>query len=247
MYRKLEALTKEKHQDLRFTSVQDFSFAETTSTVPLSFSEIALAARYFPVVFLNKGAMPVAILSLEKDKNSYVTPEKRWKVPYVPAFFRGYPFTLAKVDPARESAAASQKGDSAEKDMPIKEGDRYLFCIDRDSPHFQNPQGDLLFTANGDFTELVSKRLEFLKIYRNEMGITENLVRLMDDKGILVDRHFILNVNGNEVPVGGFRTVDLQRLNALDDTLLADWVRRGIVALITAHLNSLVGIPMGGK
>ena len=238
MYRKLEALTKEKHQDLRFSAVSDFGFAERTSTVPLSFSEIAVASKYFPIVFLKNSTMPVAILSLENEKNGYITAEKKWKVPYVPAYFRGYPFTLAKMDSDQQ-----KQEDGKSK----KNEDRFLFCIDRDAPHFENTQGDLMFTANGEFTELLNQRLEFLKVYRNEINITENLVRLMDEKGILVDRHFLLNVNGKEVPVGGFRTVDQQRLNALDDILLADWVRRGIIALITAHLNSLVGIPMGGK
>lgn len=253
MIKKLEPLTKDNHQDLRFSSTNNFGFAEKVSTAPLAFSEITVASKYYPIVFLKNAELPSVILSLEQEKNGFLTPEGKWKVPYVPAHFRTYPFMLAKTakTPPEQNTPpeqAAQPSDAGAGDPPSNEApstdQKFILCIDRDAPHFATAQGDLMFTANGEFTELVTKRLDFLKVYQGELNTTANLVRLMDEKEILVDRRFLLNVDGRSVPVGGFRTVDTQRLNALDDALLADWVRKGIISLITAHLNSLADLPM---
>ncbi len=42
--------------------------------------------------------------------------------------------------------------------------------------------------------------------------------------------------------VNGFKVVDREKLNALSDDILADWVRKGIISLIDAHLKSLDNI-----
>ncbi len=278
MFKNLEALTKEKHQDLRFSTIRHFGFAEKISTAPLCLSEFAVASKYYPIVFLKDAGMPAVILSFEKDKNGFITPEGTWKVPYVPAHFRKYPFTLAKVDntasgsdkpnaaasgsnaaapgsdaaaPGSNAAAPGPDAAGTEKEAPADQNQdqnknqNFVLCIDRDASQFAAAQGDLMFTANGDFTELVSKQVEFLKMLQNEINTTSNLVKIMDEKGILTDRNFLLNVNGKTVPVGGFRVVDMKRVAELDDALLADWVRKGVISLITSHMNSLAGISMG--
>ncbi|SLM30361.1 putative SapC family protein [Desulfamplus magnetovallimortis] len=245
MFKKVEPLTKDNHQDLRFTPVNNFSFAEKISTAPLSFSEIAVASKFYPIVFLKDAGLPAAILSLEKEKNGFVTPEGNWKVPYVPAHFRGYPFLLARMADAPESDKGGNSGKASGDSDPAKaREEKFLLCIDRDASHFAAPQGELMFTANGEFTDLVTKRLEFLKALQTEINTTSALVRIMREKDVLAERSFMLNVNGQNVPVGGFSVVDMQKVNALDDALLADWVRKGVIALIAAHLNSIAGIPM---
>lgn len=241
MFKKIEPLTHESHQDIRFNSIDNFSFAKNVSNAPISFSEFLHASRYYPIVFLKEQTLPVVLFSLNPDQNNFLNPDGSWKVPYVPAHLRQYPYVLvkaalpdgSKIDPSKESGTETAENQ-----------ERYVVCIDRDAPHFASPHGDIMFTANGQFTELTNKAVAFLKLYQQEMAVTSTIVKLMDDNGILVDRQLNVNVGGQNISVGGFRTVDMEKLNALEDGVLADWVRKGIIALILSHINSLSGMQI---
>ena len=101
-----------------------------------------------------------------------------------------------------------------------------------------------MFTANGEFTDLTLKAVEFLKGYQQELARALSFVKLLEENDVLVERQFNVNRNGQSTPLGGFRVVDMEKVAALDDALLADWVRRGIMSMITSHLNSLIGISL---
>lgn len=227
MFRNIEALTKDKHQDLRFNAVNGFDFARNMSSAPVSVSEFITASRYYPIVFIKDQLTPVAILSLDKETNNFVNDDGSWKVPYVPAHFRRYPFIFAKT-PA---------GGDAEK-----EG--YVMCIDRDAPHFASPHGELMFTANGEATQFTMKAVDFLKKYQEEMVVTSNFVKILDEKEVLVDRQFDIVRNGQKTSLAGIRVVDMEKINALDDAVLADWVRKGVMALVFAHASSMSNLKM---
>ena len=243
MFKSVEPLTKENHQNLRFTSIQNYNFAAKTSNAPIGFSEFAQCAKYYPIVFSKGTPMPMVVLSLKNDENNFINQDGTWKVPYVPAHFRRYPFVLAKVgDQAPENADSKESAAKQEQDVSAQE--KYVVCIDRVAPHFATEQGDLMFTANGDFTELTTRGVNFLQQYQREMALTMGIVELLIEKDVLVDRQFKINVDGQQRAVGGFKAVDMEKVNALDDSILADWVRRGIIFFICTHLNSLQGIQM---
>ncbi|MBF0234203.1 MAG: SapC family protein [Desulfamplus sp.] len=237
MFTKIEPLTHDNHQDLRFTTIQNFDFAKNISNAPISFSEFLHSSRYYPIVFPKDTNVPVVLLSLNQDQNNFVNTDGSWKVPYIPAHFRQYPFVLVKAAPSSESNTNTEPDN-------LENQDKYVVCIDRDAPHFESTQGDIMFTANGQFTDMTIKAVDFLKLFQQEMSVTSTIVKLMEEKGLLVDRQFNVNVNGQNISVGGFRTVDMQKLNELEDAVLADWVRKGIISLIISHTNSLSGMQI---
>ncbi len=236
MFTKIEPLTQNNHQDIRFTSTSNYNFAKSVSNAPVAFSEFIHASKYYPIVFLKGNTLPVVLLSLNRDHNNFINQDGSWKVPYIPAYFRQYPFILVKAAPSEDLQDISSNA--------TENQDRYVVCIDRDAPHFASSQGDIMFTANGQFTEMTQKAVEFLKLYQQEMSVTSGIVKVIEDKGVLVDKQFNVNMNGQNITVGGFRTVDMQKLNALDDAVLADWVRKGIMPLIISHVNSLSGMQV---
>ena len=61
--------------------------------------------------------------------------------------------------------------------------------------------------------------------------------------GILEEREITVG-EGEEkkVLVNGFRIINQEKLHALSDAVLADWVRRGIISFIDLHLKSLENI-----
>lgn len=223
MFKKIEPLTPSKHQDLRFDHQTDFRFAEQISAVMISVSEFRPASRYYPIIIPNEGpCFPHVLLSLEHGKNRYLDQNGKWKVPYIPAFLRYYPFTIVKMK--------DQKSKSA-------------LCLDPDAVHFKSGMGEPLFSVDGSITEFVRKKvLEPQTVYSQELNTTSVLFNALEEKSLIVDREFKVQVNGEQKSIKGFKTVDLQKLRDLDDESLAGMVRNGTIALIYEHANSLPNI-----
>jgi len=220
MFKRIEPLDVSKHQDLRLSKIPGFTFAQKISAVKLSFSELRQASRYYPIVFLNNApGVPQALLSLEKDKNSYMDETYNWKVPYIPVYFRLYPFTLAKIE---------------------DQEDKFALCLDPDAEHFKSGMGDPLFTAAGQPTEFVQNTiLNSLKAYQQELATTQAIFKLLEEKELIVDRSFKYTMGQEEKSIGGFKAVDMEKLITLDDKSLADMVKNGTMGLIHEHTNSL--------
>lgn len=219
MFSNVEPLDSSKHQELRFTKGQNFSFAANISSVQLAHSEIRNAAKYYPIVFPSDGGcVPRALLSLKNDHNFYIDDQGNWKVPYVPMFFRMYPFTLSKVD---------------------KDQENYVLCIDRDAEHFMSGQGEPMFTADGETNDFIKRILNSLQKYHQEIKTTEKLFTEVMENELIVDKQLNMEIDKQKKKVGGFKGVDIEKLVSLDDNTLADFTRKGIAGLIHEHSHSL--------
>ncbi len=222
MFTKVEPLENAKHQELRLSKSQNFGFAKTISSVQLSFSEIQQASNHYPIIFPADGScIPTALLSLKEGENKFIDELGQWKVPYIPVFFRLYPFTLAKIE---------------------NEDDKYALCIDRDAEHFSAGQGEPLFTADGESNEFVQGILKTLKVYQNELATTKALFTLLAEKELIVDRKVDFQINGEPKSIDGFKGVDMEKLLTLDDETIAGFVKNGTLPLVYNHLQSLSNI-----
>ncbi len=219
MFEKIEPLEHSKHHDLRLAKISSFAFANTISAVKLSFSELRQASRYYPIVFFKDApCIPQALLSLEPGKNAFMDEAGNWKVPYIPAHFRLYPFILGKIQ---------------------EQEDKFALCLDPDAEHFKSGMGEPLFTADGKPTEFIQNILKSLETYQKEIKATQVLFQSLDEKGLIVDRAFKYRVNQEEKSINGFKGVDMEKLIALDDKSIADMVKNGTMGLIHEHTNSL--------
>lgn len=220
MFNTIEPLEYSKHQDLRLAKIPGFTFTEHISAVKLSFSELRHASRYYPIVFFkNAPCIPQALLSLENGKNICIDKSGNWKIPYIPAYFRLYPFTLAKIQ---------------------GQENRFALCIDPEAEHFKPGMGDPMFTADGDCTEFIQNTvLNSLKSYQNELETTSSLFKILAEKGLIVDKTLKHTVNKVEKNIDGFQCVDMEKIMTLDDKSLADMVRNGTMGMVYEHVNSL--------
>ena len=219
MFKQIEALAHSKHKDLRFSRAASFAFADTLSSVKLSFSELRPASLYYPIVFFKGGScLPQAVLSLTPGKNDLIDGKGNWKAPYIPAFFRFYPFILATLP---------------------DQGDKLALCIDPEADHFKSGMGDPLFTADGKATEFVRNILKSLEGYQKEIQTTENLFKGLDEQGLIVDREFKYRVGQTEKTVNGFKGVDTEKLLAMDDKQIAAFVKNGAMGMVYEHTHSL--------
>jgi len=222
MYKNLVVLDKEKHKDLKVNPLENLAFAKQSPYIPVLASEVPQVGVAFPVVFSSdKEPTLISLVSLGSDSLA-INEEGKWLTPYVPLFLRKYPFTLAATE---------------------ENSDQKVILIDEESSAFSKSRGKQLFKKSGEQSEILSNAVKFLTDYENQNIITKNVTKLISDSGILEDREISVG-EGEEkkVLVNGFKVVDREKLNALSDDILADWVRKGIITMIDAHIKSLDNI-----
>ena len=222
MYKNLVVLDKEKHKDLKVNPLENLAFAKQSPYIPVLASEVVQVGAAFPVVFsADEEPALISLVSLGSDSLA-INEEGKWITSYVPSFLRKYPFTLAAT---KENA------------------DQKVILIDEEASIFSKSRGKQLFKKSGEQSEVLSNAIKFLTNHENQTIITKNVAKLIADAGILEDREISVG-EGDEkqVLVNGFKVVDREKLNALSDDILADWVRKGIISMIDAHLKSLDNI-----
>ncbi len=222
MYKNLVVLDRKQHKDFKISKLENLSFAKQTAFIPVMASEIELISADFPVVFTaDEDISIVSIISLGGDCLALDT-ENKWITSYVPSHLRKYPFSLANT-----------------KDKP----EQKIVLIDEDSSLFSKSKGKQLFKKDGEQSEVLKNAVDFLTTHENQMIISKDLAKLISDSGILEDREISIG-EGDEkkVLLKGFKVINREKLNALDDDILASWVRRGIIGIIGAHMKSLNNI-----
>ena len=219
MFAQIEPLEFIKHRDLRLSSVSGFGFAQEVTCVKLSFSEFRQASRYYPIVFLEDSPfLPQALLSLNNSESVCIDKNGQWKFPYIPAFFRLYPFTLAKIQ---------------EKE------NEYALCLDPQADHFKVGMGEPLFTADGELSDFLKNNIQKnLEIYHSELESTESVFREMDEMNLFENKSFSYTFAGEEKKIEGFKGINLEKLKELSDKDLARMARQGNMGLIHEHVNS---------
>ncbi|MEA3354517.1 MAG: SapC family protein [Campylobacterota bacterium] len=222
MYKNLTVLDKTKHSELKISPMTDLNFARNNTFLPVVANEAALVGGAFPIVFTaDENPSMVALVSLGQDSLA-INNEGKWITNYVPSVLRKYPFALA-----------------ATKENP----DQRVILIDEESAVFSKSKGKQLFKKSGEQSDTLKHAVDFLTSHETQMNVTKNVAKAIASSGILEDREISVG-EGDEkqVLVNGFKVVDREKLNALSDDILADWVRKGIITLIDAHLKSLDNI-----
>jgi len=186
-------------------------------------TEFTDACKEYPVVWVNAGkgddgkplVAPIAVFGLKGEQNLCIEGDA-WRVRYVPAMLRLYPFALARV---------------AANEMVV--------CMDESWLGF-GTEGQALFDASGEpssFTLDVQKQLEN---FEQEVERTRLAGVMLVDKGLLRDMRFDATLpDGSKLVVDGFLTVDEQKMAALSDAELVELARNGLLGLIHAHQISL--------
>lgn len=224
-YERPVALNRERHRKLRVAPRENmFRFAAATNSLPIVWSELAEAARAYPVVFAGeeKGPLSMAVLVGMRDReNLLVDAEGHWTAGrYIPAFARRYPFVLAA---------------TGEKE-PL------TVCVDEswDGLTEAEGEGEALFDAEGKETEFLQRILEFLRMFHNEALATAAFADKLRSLGLLVPRAIKVEQPGQaEISLRGMWIVDEARYRAIDDARVVELFRAGHSAWIEAHLMSL--------
>lgn len=220
-YSSATPVSLKRHKGWAVEPRNDFGFAASTNSVPLMAIEFMKIAGEYSIVFAGEGdrIMPAAILGLQNDSNLYVDDDGKWSAGYIPAFVRRYPFVFSSGD----------------------DGKTFTLCIDEDYDGVNDSgKGNLLFDGEGERTKYLEGVLDFLKEYQTEYNRTQLLCNKLIELGLLEPMQAQIKLtSGQQLSLTGFQAVSREKLNALDDTRLAELARSGALELIYVHLYSM--------
>jgi hypothetical protein len=218
LYKRPEPLTSENYAGKSLAADVDQRFTRTTNSVPLNGIEFAPAQRHYPIVFSDEARpFPMAIVGLRNAENLFLGAGGRWESGlYLPAYIRRYPFIF----------------------MTGPDQKQFTLCIERDTDFVIEGDSNPLF-REGQPTELTKNALAFCSSFQIEYEKTRAFAAALLERELLESRTADIDLgNGQKVIFGPFRTVDEAKLAALPDAVVADWLRRGWLAWIYAHLLS---------
>jgi hypothetical protein len=220
IYERAVPVNSRQHSDLSVKSGADYGFAKQINSVPLMAAEFEPACGEYAIVFAgqDKEITPVALLGVRDHENLYVDDKGAWTAKYVPAFVRRYPFVFS-----------SDTG-----------GQTFTLCVDEDF-HGVNREGigERLFDSSGERTQYLKTVLDFLQAYQAQFDATRAFCQRLIEFNLLeaMRAEFTLR-SGQKITLGGFMSVNRERLRALSGERLARLAVLGELDLIYAHLHS---------
>lgn len=213
-------LHREAHRMLKFKRTnRDMAWVKGLITVNLAAAEMPSAALAFPCVMTRSdaGGRLLAITGLEQGRNLFVDDKAQWKADYMPAVLRTWPFRLLN-----------------EED---EEGARPI-AVMRDALNLTD--GDALFDDEGKEAPWLQGVMQELVALDAAEASTSAMVDALDKAGVLTERAVqAVLASGRQIELTGFLSVDENKLNALEDQVVADLHRQGALAMAYLHLLSL--------
>ncbi|SER21518.1 SapC protein [Amphritea atlantica] len=221
-YNQLTAVSTAAHTDLNI-EITDYRFAGSANIIPVGISEFGQLLSHYPIVFIkaDSGYTPVAVVGTEAGHNQFVNDEGEWLAPYLPAYVRRYPFTVASVS---------------------EQSQNLTICIDETYPGCNREgRGNALFNedkSQSGYLQTISQFLQQFELdFRRNRIFTEKLVEL----DLLESTEATFTAQGEEKgrKLDGFFVVNRERLKQLDPSALQELNKTGALELIYLHLASL--------
>lgn len=213
-------LSSDVHRDVSLRQVKGMPQATGLNSVPIVIGEFEKVAAEYPIVFAGTGdgTMPVALLGLGAEENLFLDANEEWIGHYVPAFLRRYPFVFA-------SGA----------------DDRLTLCLDMKHPGVNREgRGERLFDAEGNHTRYLEDMLRFVSDYQAQHNATLAFAARIDALGLLEDsRADAVAPDGTRRQLTGFRSLNVARLAALEDDVVLELFRNGMLQLLHLQTASL--------
>jgi len=213
-------LDKEKHKDLKVAANRTFKYAKETHLAAASIKEFAQLAACMPIVFIQDPKSQrhhcVAMLGMEQNQNLFLAGSgEQWHAPHIPMNVLRYPFDVRP------------------------DGEKLGVFIDENS-EFITDDGQLLFDENGEATEFLKNRQQFLADLANSEMMTQRFVAKVTELDLLDPIQIRLTYeNGQTRNVTGMASINEKKLLELDDEKVLDLHRSGFLGALYAVMMSL--------
>ena len=222
MFKKLVPVNKAAHAETKVKPINSFEFANGFHIASVMVHEFVRAASVYPIVFLedkdNDEFRPVVLMGLDAGENLFVDAEGKWQASYVPAIIRRYPFALAK-------AGADDT--------------TYTVCIDEDSEYVTQEDGQPLFNAEGEPTEVIENVKRYLGELQQMEAFTKEFCHYLSENNLFTPLNMRVRQADQIKNITGCYVVNEERLNNLSDSKFLEVKNRRYIAPVYAHLTSL--------
>jgi len=212
-------LDRDAHRGLRLKlPLTDWGVAARLNAIFVAAVEFGDVAREYPIVFVRAGKDEAGkeLIALQQDQNLYLDGPK-WNATYVPAVVRSYPFAISRID-----------------------AQRFAICVDMGWAGSNQTDGEPVFTADGEPTELLSGTKTHLELLEGEVQRTREACQRLLDADVLREMRFDADLpGGRKHTVDGFMTIDETRMKELPDATVLQLHRDGLLGLVHAHWMSL--------
>ncbi len=196
----------------------NFSFAANTNAIPLLLDEFPAAGAYYPIVFANgETPVPAAIVGLKQDNNLFIGPDGTWlSGSYLPAYVRRYPFIL----------------------MDDPENKQFVLCLDEKSDLLKE-DGEFALFEGEQPSAFTKSAMEFCAALRQQGDATDEFVKALKQHDLLVANNAEISTpDGNRFMLSGFLIIDPKKFDALPDSVILQWRKKGWLGLVYAQLLS---------
>lgn len=213
-------LTPERHARAGLKTDVSYAFAGGVNAIMLAASELAIAARYYPIAFSSQSpAVPLAVLGFRDGENLFVDAAGRWRPDtYIPAYVQRYPFIF----------------------LSEPESKRLILCVDESATSFSSAAPANAFFTDGKPSPMLDQVLRFCDGYQQQFEETRRLGAWIEAESLLEDRVARAELaDGTMMTLSGFRTIDANKFNALSDEKVLEAHRRGWLPALYFHLQSL--------
>lgn len=208
-----------RHATAGLKPENSFRFAAGTNALPLMSTEMAHAARTYPIVFsASAPTVPFAVVGLRDHENLFVNDEGVWREDsYIPAYVRRYPFIFSEVP----------------------EQQRLVLCVDEAADNFETASSQPFF-VEGKPAEALQRVLQFNETFQAHYADTRRFGEWLDQNNMLEDRVANGDLGGGQTfTLRGFKLLNPDKLRALDDAQVLDLHKKGWLPLLHFHLQSL--------
>lgn len=211
-------LDKDKHSALKILPKISFDYAKDTHLAAATIREFAQLATTMPIFFIEdpntKNTHTVAMLGIEQGKNLFWAGDK-WQGPHVPLNIQRYPFDIRP------------------------DGEKLGVFIDENS-ELIGEQGEALFTSEGEPSEYLKNRQQFLAELANSEMLNQRFIAKIVELDLLEDIQIGIQYDtGQTRNITGIKAVSEKKLHALADEVVVDLHKQGFLGAIYAMLVSL--------
>ncbi|HLJ63876.1 MAG TPA: SapC family protein, partial [Stellaceae bacterium] len=218
-FRKLVPVAAETHGAAHLDRGSGFLYAGGATALPLGLGEFGMAAMDYPIVFAPEVAHgALAVTGIREAENLFVDGEGKWrKGTYVPAYVRAYPFIL----------------------IDVTGSDRLVLGVDPEAQCLARNKGVALFEGNQP-SAMLNETLQLCAALRDQLRRTIDFCTALDQAGLLVPNQAVINfTTGGRAQLQGFRVIDAAKFDALADSVILEWRKRGWLMAIYAHFLSM--------
>jgi len=200
-------------------------FARSLNSIPISYTEFALVAREYPIIFSaaanNQSFAPVAVLGMVAGENLYNSKGKWVSNVYVPAYVRRFPFCMTTVT----------------LDKVVQQN--RLICVEKS--HIDDKDGEPMFDAKGQPLAKWKEIEALLTEYEVDLERSREMCGILGDYGLLEPFTMQAKFNSGDEPVRltGMHRVAEGKIEHLNASQLKNLVKKGILSRVYAHLLSL--------